>query len=115
MLAVREGHVVDSCWVGHVPHIIQIGGSWYREKGKQPWVVCQLLLPDPYHPEALELIHDNLWAGHQGVKNILSHLEKPSPRALLAPLPKIELSSEQIAMDFIGPFLYTQGDHSISW
>lgn len=107
--------------------------EWYREvERRTPQVGRQVLLPEMVQREALRVVHDHLWAGHQGVNNTQQRLEaryfwpaiqrdvrdycwsspicqwgnkRPPPRAPLHPVPLAENPFECVAMDFIGPFL----------
>lgn len=51
-------------------------GVWYREvAGRADTMERQVLLPEALRQEALRVVHDHLWAGHQGIKNTQKRLE----------------------------------------
>lgn len=109
---------------------------WYQKiNGNSTTPEQQILLEEAVQGEALGMVHDHLWAGHQGIKNTQQrHKRKyfwpvirwderdyrwscpicqqgnkrPPPWGPLYPLPLADRPSEQVAMDFIGPFPCTQ-------
>lgn len=76
MTAVSERQIVDERRVARWPRIMVKGGVGWREEKDGQEVLWQVLLPTPLCQEALEQIHNHLWAGHQRARNTHESLER---------------------------------------
>lgn len=75
MELVSEGQMTDKRRAGQWPRIVVTDGVWRREVSQKAGAPSQVLLPSPWWHEALESLHDHLWAGHQGIRNTQKWLE----------------------------------------
>lgn len=76
MESVSDGQVTDERRAGRWPRIMVVDGMWWRAVGRDPKALSQVLLSSSFRQEALESIHDHLWAGHRGVRNTQEWLER---------------------------------------